>query len=212
MLCHRPSVSLERDDAADLLDRVGQRRRRRHDQRRRRRQAQRPHAAHAQVGRGADGSIVGALHAVRHLAREQAAEDQAEAPRHERREHREQADVGGGARPRGRHLRQRADHRVDRRRRGHGVAGDDDHRHLHREGDEVPEAGAETLRSFERRAAGEDGGPGHHRRGREGEREGVGKPALEPVREPQAERCEIGAFLRCFLGIPGFRHLAANIS
>ncbi len=144
-LCHRPSVWLSGMTPLMRSIGVGQRGRRRHDQRRRRRQAERPDAADAEIRRGADGAIVGAVHALRHLARQQPAEDQAEAPRHERREHREQADVGRRAGPGRRHRREPADHRVDRRRRRHGVAGDDDHRHLHREGRRDPRSRRRTT-------------------------------------------------------------------
>ena len=153
MLCHKPSVWLSGITPLIFSIGVGQRRRRRHDQRRGRRQAERPHAADAEIRGRADRAIVRAAHAVRHLAREQPAEDQAEAPRHQRRQHREQADERGGAPAVARKRRQSPDHGVDRRRRGHRVAGDDDHRHLHREGDEVPEAGAEPLRRLDGRAA-----------------------------------------------------------
>ena len=53
---------------------------------------------------------------------------------------------------------------------------------------------------------GEDDGDGGER-----EREGVGKPALEPVGKPQAERGERSC-LGCFGGILSCRHQGATIA
>ena len=176
----------ERDDAADLQDRRRQRRRRRHDQRGRRREPERPDAADAQVGGRADRAIVRAAHAVGHFLGQQRAEDQAEAPRQQRRQHREQPDERRRASAGLRDLGQASDDREDRRRGRHRVAGEDDERHLHREGDQIPEPGAEPLRALHRRAADEQRGAEDHDDGDRRQRERVGEPMLEPLRQAKA--------------------------
>ena len=169
---------------------------------------ERPHAADAEIRGGADRAVVRSFHAMRHLAREQTAEDQAEAPRHERRQHREQADVDRRAAAGLRHARHPSNHGIDRRRCRHRVAGDDDHRHLHGEGDEIPEAGAEPLRALCRRCARGQRGDEDDRDGGQRQREGVGKPALEPVRQAQTDARETGFGERRV----DLDHWAANIS
>ena len=177
----------ERNDAADLQNRRRQRRRRRHDQCGRRREPERPDAADAQVGGRADRPIVRAAHAMGHFLGQQRAENQAEAPRQQRRQHREQSDEGRRASAVLRDLGQATDDREDRRRRRDGVAGEDDERHLHREGDQIPEPRAEPLRALHRRAADQQGRAKDQDDRDAGQRERVGEPMLEPLRQAKAE-------------------------
>src|SRR5262249_53985152 len=113
--------------------------------------------------------------------------------REERRQHREQTDERCGVPAVGWNLGDLPHDRIHRRRRGHRIARDDDHRHLHREGDEIPEAGAEPLSRLGHRAArgnarSEDDG---HCRERQCER--IWKPALEPVGQTNSHGGKRGA-------------------
>jgi hypothetical protein len=80
---------------------------------------------------------------------------------------------------------------VDRRRCRERIAADDDHRHLHRERDEVPETGSEPLSSLNGRTADADASQKHDDHGHKRQRKRVRKPALQTTpkaasRPPQA--------------------------
>src|SRR5204863_1456860 len=107
-------------------------------------------ATDAEIPRSSESSIIRPADPMRDFAREQAAEDEAETPRHHRRKHRKQRDESGRAFPALRNRGHSANHRINRRRSSESVAADDDHRHLHRESYQIPEAGAEPLRSLNR--------------------------------------------------------------
>ena len=68
-----------------------------------------------------------------------------------------------------------------RRRACHHITADGDDRHLHREGDQAPEAVAERFRDGHRRGTVEHGGSCHHRDRQTDEHKGVWKPALGPI-------------------------------
>ena len=87
----------ERDDAADLQNGLWQGSGCRHDQRGGRGQPERPDAAEAEISGRAECTIVGAADPMRHLSCEQRAENQAEAPRDQRREHGEEGNERGRA-------------------------------------------------------------------------------------------------------------------
>ena len=125
-----------RHDVADLRLQLP---RRRHLQRRRAAQALRPHAARPEEARCGERAVVGLRPLPRRLPRQQRAEDQRETPVEPRRRHREDRDQNHRASRRPRQPRQPHDGPRHRSRRRQDVSGDDDQRHLHREGHQLPE-------------------------------------------------------------------------
>jgi hypothetical protein len=103
------------------------------------------------------------------------------------------------------------DHGVDRRRDRHHVAGDDDQGDLHREGDQIPEAGAEPLRGVRRRRARPQAGHEHDRAGGERERERIREPVFEPCGEAETDGREREAgWLLWRVGHGGYYRIAAG--
>ena len=174
-----------RHDVADLrLQGAG----RGHLQRRGAAEALRPDAAETQdAGRG-ERPIVHAFHPPRDLFRQHRAEHQAESPVEPRSDQGEERHQRHGCARRRRPAGDGADDAAHRLRCGQHVSGDDDERHLEREGNQLPEAAApcvdclsERRRRRDERAAEDDEG------GEQGEDERVGNPALGPRGERQRE-------------------------
>jgi len=136
----------------------------------------------AGVGRGDQQRVVDAAHLACQRAGEHGADDQAEAPVDPgtgQRDERDQHDgLARGLRDAGHAVEQS----VDCRRPCQGMAGDQDQRHLHGEGQQVPEAVAPVLRHGRQALTGaEHGGDQHDQREQDGEDEGRGEEALHQV-------------------------------
>ena len=213
-LCHRKIVWVKLmippgtmpppgDDLANLrLQGAG----RGHLQRRRSAQPLRPDAADAEEARGRERAVVDARDAAGDLAREHGAEHEAESPVEPRARQRKGRHHRHGALRRlgpGRgHARIEASHR--RRGRQH-VPGDDHERHLERERDQLPEAGApgvDDLHQAGRR--GRDAGDDHDERADQGEDERVRHVAFGPGRERErGSRDEARVGIRARVGSTG---------
>ena len=100
----------------------------------------------AGVGRGHQQRVVDAAHLARQRAGEHRADHQAETPVDPGTGQRHQGHQDDGLARRLRDARHAVEQAVDRRRPCQGMAGDQDQRHLHGKGQQVPEAVAPVLR------------------------------------------------------------------
>jgi hypothetical protein len=139
------------------------------------------------------------------FANKESAENQAQAPREQRCEHREQRHHRDRS-PRGfRNSSQRSDGTIDDRRRGNDISADDDHHHLHGERDQSPE----VLPALDGQLGGAlmkqkpDDEDDHDSQQRENQR--IGEPSLAPARETEAETDE-SLLLNCRVFLIGHVH------
>ena len=185
-------VSRQRNRPADKRDQPGGHRGfPRHLERGGSAQALGPHGAKAQERARSERPIVGGRDAPRDFAREDRADNQAEAPVEQRGQHGGQRDQQHCALGRSRAHRQPHDHAVHGRGGGQDVAADDDHRHLERERDERPEPVTPRIDDLERRRPrgriGRKGRNDDDRGGGQREDERVRHEALGPRGGPQRE-------------------------
>ena len=153
-----------------------------------------PDAADAEERRGAERAIVDAPVVAREAAgdgaREHRGEDEREAPVDPRRRHGEGGDERDGAAGGARQARQAVDGAAHRARGGHDVAGDDDQRHLHGEGEKIGEARAPRGDQLSGGHADGQAGDEDDDGGGEREDEGVGQPALGQPRQRERDARE----------------------
>src|SRR5215467_11574945 len=127
---------------------------------------------------------------MRHFPRQQTAEDQAEAPREKRRQHREQPHEGRCASAGTWNACDAQDHGIYRRCCSQCITSDNDHRHLHRESDEIPETRSEPLCRLHRRVADTHARDEYDHNGNECQCECVRKPLLKPFRKIEPCGCK----------------------
>jgi len=151
----------------------------------RRGQAERESASEAEVGRRAGGTKVEPeVRTARDLLHQQAGEDQAQAPVQKRKQDRDHADEHHGA-PRGSRRPRQSPERDGRRLRGRDHVAADRHKdHLHREGEQVPEAVAEGDADLLRRTSVQNRPDRYDDHAAEHEGEGIRKPALGEIDHP----------------------------
>jgi len=164
-----------------------------HQKRGGRRKSKGPHGAETQVSGGSGGAVVHAFYALCQFAGKKAAEDKAESPGDERGEHGEKGDEGDcGARRFG-NGGEAADDPIDGGCGGHDVAADDDHGHLHGEGNQGPKALAALNGQVARALMEGHAGEKDEDDAEEREDERIGKPAFAPAGKSEAEAGE-GSF------------------
>ena len=124
---------------------------------------------------------------MRQLANKKAAENQAQAPGDQRRQHGEQRYQGDRLPRRLWNSSQGADGAIHDRRRGDDIATDDDHHHLHGERHQGPEVLSPLDGKFGGTLTKQKADTKDHHDSQQSKNQRIGKPALTPVGESQTK-------------------------
>ncbi len=141
----------------------------------------RPHSCSTHISGGAGRAIIQALDALRELTDEQRAHDGTHAPRNERRQHGKQSQQADGLPRALRNLGQPLHRSLHQRAGSDHIAADDNHHHLHGEGDQRPKSFAALNRQIEGLLSGGNSNQEDSYNPDQCEHQRIRKPALAPV-------------------------------